>query len=403
MQVNIYFFVCIIFFAFILNVNSLVQTIPATHLLYLQNSISFRTSNISFRRRDELALNNYQVFQGGDRSEYEKQYELLPKLPTKMDINRWRIFFSLLGLFTIMNVDSINKKIGMVCLLITHYSLLITHYSLLITHYSCIEILWNTIRTFSWFRHDMFEPIVAVTSFFVWIHGWLLVDYLSNKFNWWSAYRLDSTPTKSADSTQLPQKKMFSKWYSGWPLEMVIYLAPLWAISSWTDWFEARRLALEFGAPSIFRIVKEIAGGLFFYDLFFTIGHIILHKLPSKAYRVLHGKHHLNKEVRAADTVRLTPIEETIDVICSIAGLRLMKAHPLSRSLYNIVITFLLVELHCGYDFAWSPQHLLPFNLMSGARKHHEHHRVGNVNFQKFFNYFDNLIGTNSHVAFARI
>ena len=44
--------------------------------------------------------------------------------------------------------------------------------------------------------------------------------------------------------------------------------------------------------------------------------------------------------------VRLTGVEETTDVVCSIMALRLLRAHPLSRCLYNIVITFLLVELH---------------------------------------------------------
>ena len=45
--------------------------------------------------------------------------------------------------------------------------------------------------------------------------------------------------------------------------------------------------------------------------------------------------------------------EEVVDVACSIAGLRIMGAHPASRCLYNVVITFLLVELHCGYDHPW--------------------------------------------------
>ena len=105
------------------------------------------------------------------------------------------------------------------------------------------------------------------------------------------------------------------------------------------------------------------------------------------------GKHHSSPEVRSCDTVRLTPMEQTIDTICSIAGLRIMGAHPMSRSLYNLVITFLLTELHCGFDFAWSPQNLVPFNLMAGSRRHHEHHRGGKRFYQKFFTYLDELTG----------
>jgi hypothetical protein len=68
----------------------------------------------------------------------------------------------------------------------------------------------------------------------------------------------------------------------------------------------------------------------------------------------------------------------------------------MSRSIYNLVITFLLTELHCGYDFAWSPQNLVPFNLMAGSRRHHEHHRGGKRFYQKFFTYLDEISGTGA-------
>jgi hypothetical protein len=82
--------------------------------------------------------------------------------------------------------------------------------------------------------------------------------------------------------------------------------------------------------------------------------------------------------------------------------------------LYNFVITGLLTELHCGYitiiyyikyiliiklllffryDLPLSPQNVIPFDIVAGSRKHHIHHRNGNVYFQKFFCYFDNLFG----------
>jgi sterol desaturase/sphingolipid hydroxylase (fatty acid hydroxylase superfamily) len=88
--------------------------------------------------------------------------------------------------------------------------------------------------------------------------------------------------------------------------------------------------------------------------------------------------------------VRLTVVEEVIDVMCSIAALRLLGAHPLSRCAYNVVITFLLVELHCGYDLPWQAQNVVPGAVVGGSRRHHLHHaRGGAGHYQKFFTYLD--------------
>ena len=38
--------------------------------------------------------------------------------------------------------------------------------------------VWSTVRVTPWFRNDMFEPLVAVGSFFLWIHVWFGVDWL---------------------------------------------------------------------------------------------------------------------------------------------------------------------------------------------------------------------------------
>ena len=40
--------------------------------------------------------------------------------------------------------------------------------------------VWSAVRVTPWFRNDMFEPLVAVGSFFVWIHLWFGVDWLAS-------------------------------------------------------------------------------------------------------------------------------------------------------------------------------------------------------------------------------
>lgn len=39
---------------------------------------------------------------------------------------------------------------------------------------------------------------------------------------------------------------------------------------------------------------------------------------------------------------------QALDVACSIAALNLCCAHPMSRCVYNVVIVYLLTELHSG-------------------------------------------------------
>ena len=45
---------------------------------------------------------------------------------------------------------------------------------------------------------------------------------------------------------------------------------------------------------------------------------------------------------------RLCALMQVLDVMCSVAAVNLMRAHPMSRALYNIVVTYLISELHSG-------------------------------------------------------
>jgi hypothetical protein len=62
----------------------------------------------------------------------------------------------------------------------------------------------------------------------------------------------------------------------------------------------------------------------------------------------MHAKHHARKTQRASEALRLSMGDEMLDVGCSIAALNVVKAHPLSRTIYNIVIVWLVIELHSG-------------------------------------------------------
>ena len=73
----------------------------------------------------------------------------------------------------------------------------------------------------------------------------------------------------------------------------------------------------------------------------------LLLQIPS-VYRRLHAKHHKKRVQRVTETLRLTVFEQAVDVACSIAAVNITGAHPLSRTVYNMAIVWLINELHAG-------------------------------------------------------
>jgi sterol desaturase/sphingolipid hydroxylase (fatty acid hydroxylase superfamily) len=284
-----------------------------------------------------------------------------------------------------------------------------------------LAVLWTHLMTGgSWaaraFRTDSYEWCLAVAAFAVWIHGFWLADRAVDeasrhgRVHPWRKYRLqdrfEADQHRRRKGGQLGKggdggnfqpeiRTKQSPWNNqGWMFELWVYVLPLltWDVLAPR---RHRRLA-PFGAPTTVGILGGVALGLLLYDCLFFCGHVVMHRVPW-IYRTVHAKHHKIQEVRAGDIVRLSLVEEVLEVGFSIVALNLLSVHPLARSLYNVVITFLLTELHCGFDFPWSPQNVVPFGLVTGSRRHHYHHRNGRHYYQKFFFTFDRLFGFYQH------
>jgi sterol desaturase/sphingolipid hydroxylase (fatty acid hydroxylase superfamily) len=267
------------------------------------------------------------------------------------------------------------------------------------------------------FRTDSYEWVLAVTAFFFYIHFFWYADVSvrkaseQGKIHPWRKYRLQDrfeadkhrrsverklrrngeTPFQNEVVTDYSEVTKQTGWnWKAWTCEVWVYVVPLltWDILSPR---RHRRLA-AFGAPTTIQVLRDITCGLLLYDILFFTGHILMHKIPL-IYRTIHAKHHQEPEVRAGDVVRLSMVEEVLEVGFSIIALNALGAHPISRSIYNLIITFLLTELHCGFDFPWTPQNVVPFGLATGSRRHHFHHRNGKHYYQKFFFHVDRLFG----------
>lgn len=262
------------------------------------------------------------------------------------------------------------------------------------------------------FRTDSYEWCLAIFAFTIFI-GWFgnADDQVHNysvqgKIHPWRKYRLqdryiadkyrrqyrpsniDLTPDVNSSSNFVVQQ---SPWHFGsLKFELWVYALPLLA---WDILAPRRHRRLgAFAAPTTIQIMRDVTGALLLYDFLFFCGHYLLHKVPF-LYRTVHKKHHTVDEVRACDQVRLSLGEEVLDVGFSIIALNALSVHPLSRSIYNIIIVFLLTELHSGFDFPWTPQNVIPFGIATGSRRHHYHHRFGHHYYQKFFFTFDRLFG----------
>lgn len=167
------------------------------------------------------------------------------------------------------------------------------------------------------------------------------------------------------------------------------YLLPLLAFDALRP---RRHLRLPPHPPTAAQLAGDVVGCLLLYDAIFFVAHLALHKGGRWLYR-LHARHHAHVPVRASETVRLSAAEVFIDAGISVAVVNITGAHPLSRAVYNVTITYLLSELHCGRDFAFMPHNVVPFGLMGGPPAHAEHHASGRHNFAKFFTHCDKLFG----------
>lgn len=225
------------------------------------------------------------------------------------------------------------------------------------------------------FRHFSFEPLLASTVFAINIAFFAIVDYFIPSLH---KYRIQTTDSLLAWKNRLRE---------GLSHEV------LWYLGFWIPFGGIMRARRVSPTPiSLALAGREVLLGLFIYDFLFFFGHKLLHKIPF-LYRTIHAKHHLSSTVRAGDSVRHSFLDGTWDVICAVVALNTLRAHALSRSLFNIVAISLIVEAHGGMNLPWMLCNLIPFKLVAGPVAHDIHHRKGAHNFQKFFTYLDALFG----------
>ncbi|KAL3904246.1 MAG: hypothetical protein SGARI_005007, partial [Bacillariaceae sp.] len=224
--------------------------------------------------------------------------------------------------------------------------------------------LWNYLSTSNgwWaraFRHDHWEWLLAVACFNVYIHGFGMADKAvltaarQGRDHPLRKHRLQDRLVAQKHRQQLVQRQKagedvnanepppavtdHSDWHNGgyFPVrmkdgklefgELWVYMVPLFI---W-DRLDPRRhrLMARFVAPTALQIVRDVTLSLLMYDFLFFCGHVIMHKIPFINRRI-HSKHHITPEVRSGDIVRLTVLEQVLEVGFSIVAIRTLKSHP---------------------------------------------------------------------------
>lgn len=260
--------------------------------------------------------------------------------------------------------------------------------------------MWGFLREQWWLQHESFEPLLASFCFALWMRQWKFIDTRCS-FLW--RYRISQsksdgilennstkgtvTADRSDDEADLRSWEM-DHWFSKarW-MTAIGYLLPLLVY----DALFPRRLQLlraHWTAPTCWTLVRDLTLSVWLYDFLFYWIHLAFHKLPY-VYR-FHAVHHAPHAVRAGDTLRLGFVDGALQVACNILALRLLACHPLSRALHNVVVTYMLAEIHSGYDIPWLMTHRwVPFGILAGPRAHQRHHETGKHSYHQFFCYLD--------------
>ena len=236
----------------------------------------------------------------------------------------------------------------------------------------CVAALWADLRTRWWFLHDSFEPVQSTLCFVALIVYWRQLD----RSGLWKRWRIQKESSDVA-------------WQDAWgrTYQAFWYIAPL----ALFDFFFPRR-TLPVKAPTALQVCAEVACSILVYDVLFFCGHAFLHQHPM-LYKWIHAPHHTHSASRACESIRHHLLDGSFDVSCSIVALKVAGSHPISRAIHNLVLIYLIMELHAGYDAPFMLHNIVPFRLIGGPPCHDHHHKYGRYYHQKFFMFMDHLFG----------
>lgn len=242
-----------------------------------------------------------------------------------------------------------------------------------------IVTFWNSFIAYEWSQWPLLEAYLATFSFFLFISLFRVMD----QFPFFLKYRFQKTPTPELKALNLLS-------FETGVIPGIIYLLAIHLYHMFV-----LKSPLDLIAPSFIRVFIETIAGIVIYDFLFFWIHLFMHYTPKLQFLHQHHIHHSQTRLLASEVQHHSFIDATLQIVVNILVQNTPlpyfgRKHSLSRLLHNIIITYLLTEIHAGYDAWWSLHNLFP-SIIGGAKRHEVHHQNGAMYFQQFFMYLDDL------------
>ena len=144
-------------------------------------------------------------------------------------------------------------------------------------------------------------------------------------------------------------------------------------------------------APPLFFSLIQLIICLILFDFLYFSWHYLFHKVKP-FFNVVHSIHHQYYTPFSFVTQYVHPIELFFTGFFSLVTPIILQCHPLVTWVWTILSIYVSVDAHCGYDFPFSLHRWVPF--YGGALTHDMHHQRPTSNYEPFFTYLDQLLGT---------
>lgn len=142
--------------------------------------------------------------------------------------------------------------------------------------------------------------------------------------------------------------------------------------------------------PAWYVVAAQLVFFIYLDDFLFYWMHRTLH--TPWLFKRIHGWHHRILTPWAVTGHYMHPLEYVLTATCALVGPLLVGAHVVTVWLWFAFRQWEAAEGHCGYEFPWTPTHLLPLN--DGAIHHDAHHERVRGNYAGFLGYLDGVFGT---------
>lgn len=236
---------------------------------------------------------------------------------------------------------------------------------------------WKSFASTQLAQWDMLEAYIAGGSFAIWIIMFRLMDQMPSL----RKYRMSQ---KEPVGLFVPDQN------NSW-LPLVIYI-----VAIHTYHIFVTKPPISEDPPTLSRTAVETIFGIFYYDFIFFWLHWAMHSFHIVGNLTGHHVHHTQNQLCASEVQHHSFVDGTLQVIVNMFVQNSSlpwygRKHYLSRLLHNVIVTYMLTEIHAGYDGFWSMHNLLPW-LVGGAKRHEMHHHNGTRYFQQFFMFLDDAL-----------